>query len=100
MFSFEEWVPKRPPRLQKSPDASGTIQVATDTGRFSTVTSTNQTNCRGSSHSFLICSSVMTTKLRTLPILSLANSAIGMSSTGKVVWAPLSGDIMKRPVSG
>jgi len=29
----------------------------------------------------------MTTKSRTLPILSLANSAIGMPSTGKVVWA-------------
>ena len=28
MFSFDECVPKRPPRLQKLPEASGTIQVA------------------------------------------------------------------------
>src|SRR5262245_43444787 len=87
-FSWEACVPKRPPRLQKSPDASGTIQVETEAGCCSTVTSTNHTNWRGSRHSFLICSLVTTTKLRTLPTLSLANSAIGMPSTGNAVCAP------------
>ena len=35
MFSFEEWVPKRPPRVQKSPDASGTTD---ENGKFSLTT--------------------------------------------------------------
>jgi hypothetical protein len=67
MFSFDECVPKRPPRAQKPPLASGTVQLATPNGFVSVVMSTIHTICRPSRHSFWIASSVMTTKSRFLP---------------------------------
>ena len=88
MLSFEECEPKRPPRWQKLPLASGTVQVDTIIGRFSIVMSANHTICRASWHSFRIASSTIMTMSRLPPSLSLANSAIGICSIGKVVCAP------------
>ena len=88
MLSFEECEPKRPPRWQKLPLASGTVQFDTIIGRFSIVMSANHTICRASWHSFRIASSTIMTMSRLPPSLSLANSAIGICSIGKVVCAP------------
>ena len=100
MLSFEECAPKRPPRWQKLPLASGTVQLEIIIGRFSIETSANQIICRGSLHSFRIASSTIMTMSRVLPSLSLANSAIGICSIGKVVCAPFQADMMSRPISG
>src|SRR5262252_10305922 len=72
--SFDEWVPNRPPREQKSPLDSGTVHVATPNGFVSVVTSTNQTIWRASAHAFWIDSSVITTKSRRDPAASCRNS--------------------------
>ena len=100
MLSLEECEPNRPPRWQKLPLASGTVKLEIIIGRFSTVTSANQTICRGSAHSLRIASSTIITMSRVLPSLSLANSAIGMPFIGNVVWAPLKADIASRETSG
>ena len=96
MLSLEECAPKRPPRWQKLPLASGTVQFDTIIGRFSIEMSANHTICRASWHSFRIDSSTIMTMSRLPPSLSLANSAIGICSIGKVVCAPFHGDIMSR----
>src|SRR5207245_3452287 len=90
-FSFDEWVPKRPPRPQKLPLASGTVQLDTPNGFDSVVMSAIHTICRVSRHSLVIASSVMTTKSRRRPSLSLANSEISTPSTGTAVCAPTFG---------
>src|SRR6185437_6945021 len=64
------------------------------------VTSANHTICLGSPHSLRIASSTSMTMSRVLPSLSLANSAIGMSFIGKVVWAPLNADMCISEISG
>src|SRR5207249_10787423 len=87
-FSLEECEPKRAPRLQKLPLASGTLKVDTPTGSFLSVTSTMNAIWRGSRHSFTSDSFTTTTKSRRLPPLSFANSAISMPMTGSVVCAP------------
>ena len=74
MLSFAEWVPKRPPRAQKLPLASGTWKFEITIGCASIVTSTNQAICCGSSHSLRICSSTTMTMSRSAPSASLANS--------------------------
>ena len=88
MLSLEECAPKRPPRWQKLPLASGTVQFDTIIGRFSIEMSANHTICRASWHSFRIDSSTIMTMSRLPPSLSLANSAIGICCMGKVVCAP------------
>src|SRR3981189_2318311 len=100
MLSLEECEPNRPPRSQNEPLASGTVKLEIIIGRFSTVTSANQTIWRGSLHSLRIDSSTIITISRVLPSLSLANSAIGIPFIGKVVWAPLNADIDIREISG
>src|SRR3977135_3488121 len=100
MLSLEECEPNRPPRSQNEPLASGTVKLEIIIGRFSTVTSANQTICRGSLHSFRIDSSTIITMSRVLPSLSFANSAIGICFMGNVVWAPLKADIARRETSG
>src|SRR5258708_5690620 len=100
MLSLEECAPNRPPRAQKFPLASGTVKLEIIIGRFSTVMSANQTIWRGSAHSLRIASLTIITMSRDLPSLSLANSAIGIPSIGKVVWAPLKADIANREISG
>src|SRR5581483_12239886 len=101
MFSFELCTPKRPPLSQKLPDDPGTPQLATLIGCFSEVMSTNQASSRAwFLHSFCVCSLEMTTKLRNLPTLSLANSAIGMLRIGKAVCAPLKGLRYISPTTG
>ena len=67
MFSLDECVPKRPPREQKLPLASGTVKLETPKGLVSVVMSTTHTICRPSRHSFWMASSVITTKSRTRP---------------------------------
>src|ERR1700755_775670 len=89
MLSLEECEPKRPPRSQNEPLASGTVYFEIIIGRFSTVTSANHTICRGSLHSFRIASSTIITMSRGLPSLSFANSAIGMPFIGNTVCAPV-----------
>src|ERR1700716_3432227 len=69
MFSLDECVPKRPPRAQKLPVASGTVQLATPIGRASLVISAIQSICRASAHSFTSDSSTMATKSRGPAIL-------------------------------
>jgi len=88
-FSFEECEPKRPPREQKSPLASGTLKVEITTGVFSSVASTIHTIWRGSVHSLASDSFTTTTMSRLPPSLSLANSATCMPSTGSAVCTPL-----------
>ena len=100
MLSLEECEPNRPPRSQNAPLDSGTVKLEIIIGRFSTVTSANQTICRGSLHSLRIASSTIITMSRVLPSLSWANSAIGICFIGKVVWAPLKADIAIREISG
>src|SRR6202012_1831670 len=100
MLSFDECEPKRPPRSQKLPLASGTVQLEIIIGRVSVVTSANHTICRGPFHSFGVASSQGQTMSRLLASLSFANSAIGMSFIGNVVCAPLKADIGKRAISG
>jgi hypothetical protein len=50
MLSFEECEPKRPPRWQKFPLASGTEKFDTTIGLDSIVTSTKNTSWRASWH--------------------------------------------------
>src|SRR5436309_14008607 len=64
MFSFDEWVPKRPPRLQKLPLDSGTVHDETPTGFDSVVISTIRTSCRFSRHSFAVVSPIAAMKAR------------------------------------
>ncbi len=64
-FSFEECVPKRPPRPQKLPLASGTVQFDTPNGFDSAVMSAIHTICRASRHSLAVDSLVITRKSRT-----------------------------------
>ena len=100
MLSFDECAPKRPPRSQKLPLASGTVQLEIIIGRVSVVTSANHTICRGSAHSLRIASSTIITMSRLWPSLSFANSAIGMPFIGNTVCAPLKADIGMRATSG
>src|ERR1700730_16739284 len=100
MFSLDECVPKRPPRAQKLPLASGTVQLATPIGRASLVISAIQSICRASVHSFTSDSSTMATKSRALPSLSRANSPMFIFSSGKAVCAPTLDGIVSRPTSG
>ena len=64
MFSFDECVPNRPPRSQKLPLDSGTVQLDTPIGRVSTVTSMMRSICRFSKHSLAIVSPTTATKFR------------------------------------
>src|SRR5437764_765013 len=100
MFSFDECEPKRPPREQKLPLASGTVQLATLNGCFSDVISAIHTIWRASVHSFTRDSSTITAKSRFEPTLSFENSATGTPRTGKVVCAPLVSGMYMRPTSG
>src|SRR5712671_4476816 len=93
MLSLAECEPNLPPRSQNEPLDSGTVKLEIIIGRFSTVTSANQTICRGSLHSLRIASSTIITISRVLPSLSLANSAIGIESIGNAVCAPFIADI-------
>src|SRR5471030_2480077 len=100
MFSFDECEPKRPPREQKLPLASGTVQLETLNGFASEVMSAIHTIWRASVHSFTRDSSTITAKSRFDQTWSLAFSAPSPPRTGKVVWAPLVGGISRRPTSG
>src|SRR5471032_3698445 len=100
MFSFDECDPKRPPREQKLPLASGTVQLETLKGWASDVMSAIHTIWRASVHSFTSDSSTITAKSRFDPTLSFANSATSTPSTGNVVWAPFVGGNSRRPTSG
>src|SRR5262245_44965753 len=71
MLSFEECEPKRPPRWQKFPLASGTEKFDTTIGLDSIVTSTKNTSWRASWHSLRICSSTIITKITYFAILVL-----------------------------
>ena len=101
MFSLEECAPKRPPREQKFPLASGTLKFETTVGRDSTVASTKNTICRVSraSHSFASDSLTIMMMLRVPPAMSWPNSAIFILPSGMAVWAPLSG-ISSCPMTG
>jgi hypothetical protein len=100
MFSFDEWVPKRPPREQKLPLASVTVKLATPNGRDSVVMSAIHSICRASAHSLTSDSSTTATKSRVRPVLSRANSAISIPSSGNAVCAPTLGGSVSRPTSG
>src|SRR5215831_18285452 len=100
MFSLDECEPKRPPREQKFPLASGTVQLETLNGTLSAVMSAIHTICRGSWHSLTSDSSTITAKSRLPPPLSFANSATSTPSTGNVVCAPLVGGRYRRETSG
>src|SRR5204863_4561765 len=72
-FSFGECAPKRPPREQKLPLASGTLKFETLKGVASVVTSAIHTLGRVSRDSFAICSSTILTESPTPASPSLAN---------------------------
>ena len=93
-------MPNRPPRPQKSPAASGTVQLATPNGFDSDVISAIHTICRDSRHSLAVDSSVITTKSRTRPSLFFPNSASSMPSSGNTVWAPTFGERSSLPICG
>ena len=102
-FSLTECEPKRPPRLQKPPldpgPDSGTLNVATPTGSFSSVTSTTHILWRGSWHSLASDSFTTITKSRGAA-LSFANSASSMPRTGSELCAPFIEDRSNRPTWG
>ena len=102
VLSFAECAPKRPPRVQKFPLASGTLKFDTTIGRDSTVASTKNTIWRVSRswHSLTSDSLTIMTMSRMPPARSLANSAIFTLPSGMAVCAPLSGSRSRRPISG
>ena len=100
MSSLEECPPKRPPRVQKFPLASGTVQFDTTCGYFSMVVSTNHTICRASPHSSRKVSLTIITNSRSPLSASLANSSILMRPSGIAVCAPTSGVMGISAISG
>src|SRR5713226_5682686 len=98
--SFDEWGPKRPPRVQKRPADSGTSKVDTEKGFEASVTSTIKVSWRTSWQSFLSDSETSTTKSRTFPALFKTQSATGIPSTGKEVWPPQSGAMSSLAICG
>ena len=100
MSSLEECAPNRPPRVQKLPLASGTVQFDTTIGLFSMVVSTNHTICRASPHSSRKVSLTIITNSRSPLSASLANSSILIRPSGIEVCAPTSGVISSQPISG
>src|SRR2546425_4172397 len=99
-FSLEECEPKRPPRLQKLPLASGTLKVDTPTGSFSSVTSTMNAICRGSRHSFTSDSFTTTTKSRRVPPLVFPDTPHSIPVNRRVRWGAVFPEKLDYPTLG